>query len=109
MQALAKTQGFTKVTKRLTKKATRNRVLADIKAAAAKLKRNDIFFLTYSGHGGQVPNTGNDLEPDGFDETWCLYDGELITALGCDAFAAGTHKWLFGPRGTGFVWAKPEV
>ena len=43
MQALAKTQGFTKVTKRLTKKATRNRVLADIKAAAAKLKRNDIF------------------------------------------------------------------
>ena len=65
MQALAKTQGFTKVTKRLTKRATRNRVLADIKAAAAKLKRNDIFFLTYSGHGGQVPNTGNDFEPDG--------------------------------------------
>jgi selenocysteine lyase/cysteine desulfurase len=32
-----------------------------------------------------------------------------ITALGCDAFAAGTHKWLFGPRGTGFVWAKPEL
>jgi isopenicillin-N epimerase len=32
-----------------------------------------------------------------------------ITALGCDAFAAGTHKWMFGPRGTGFVWAKPAV
>src|SRR5215472_12669382 len=32
-----------------------------------------------------------------------------ITALGCDAFAAGTHKWLFGPRGTGFIWAKPAV
>jgi selenocysteine lyase/cysteine desulfurase len=32
-----------------------------------------------------------------------------ITALGCDAFAAGTHKWLFGPRGTGLVWAKPTV
>ena len=32
-----------------------------------------------------------------------------ITAMGCDAFAAGTHKWIFGPRGTGFVWAKPEV
>ena len=47
MQALAKTQGFTKVTKRLTKRATRNRVLADIKAAAAKLKRNDIFFLSW--------------------------------------------------------------
>jgi isopenicillin-N epimerase len=32
-----------------------------------------------------------------------------ITALGCDAFAAGTHKWMFGPRGTGFVWAKSAV
>jgi isopenicillin-N epimerase len=32
-----------------------------------------------------------------------------ITALGCDVFAAGTHKWMFGPRGTGFVWAKSAV
>ena len=32
-----------------------------------------------------------------------------ITSLGCDAFAAGTHKWMFGPRGTGFVWAKPAI
>jgi selenocysteine lyase/cysteine desulfurase len=32
-----------------------------------------------------------------------------IPALGCDAFAAGTHKWLFGPRGTGFAWAKAEL
>lgn len=26
--------------------------------------------------------------------------------LGCDALATGTHKWLFGPRGTGIVWAR---
>ena len=32
-----------------------------------------------------------------------------IVAMGMDAFAAGTHKWIFGPRGTGFAWAKPEV
>jgi len=32
-----------------------------------------------------------------------------ITALGADVFVAGLHKWIFGPRGTGFVWAKPEV
>jgi selenocysteine lyase/cysteine desulfurase len=32
-----------------------------------------------------------------------------ITALGADAFVAGLHKWIFAPRGTGFVWAKPEV
>lgn len=32
-----------------------------------------------------------------------------IVAMGMDAFSAGTHKWIFGPRGTGFVWARPEV
>jgi len=32
-----------------------------------------------------------------------------IAASGADIFVAGTHKWLFAPRGTGFVWAKPEV
>lgn len=24
--------------------------------------------------------------------------------LGCDFFIAGTHKWIFGPRGTGIIW-----
>jgi selenocysteine lyase/cysteine desulfurase len=26
--------------------------------------------------------------------------------LGCDFFAAGCHKWIFGPRGTGLVWGR---
>jgi len=32
-----------------------------------------------------------------------------IVAMGMDVFVAGTHKWIFGPRGTGFVWARPEL
>ncbi|KHL17094.1 selenocysteine lyase/cysteine desulfurase [Mumia flava] len=28
--------------------------------------------------------------------------------LGVDVFISGTHKWLFGPRGTGIVWARSE-
>ncbi len=32
---------------------------------------------------------------------------ENLHALGCDFFAAGTHKWIFAPRGTGIIWA-PE-
>jgi selenocysteine lyase/cysteine desulfurase len=32
-----------------------------------------------------------------------------IAALGADLLTAGLHKWIFAPRGTGFVWAKPEV
>jgi len=34
---------------------------------------------------------------------------EELTDLGCDVFVTGCHKWLFGPRGTGVVWARPTV
>ena len=27
-----------------------------------------------------------------------------LSDLGCDFLVAGTHKWMFGPRGTGLVW-----
>ncbi|MEW6735313.1 MAG: aminotransferase class V-fold PLP-dependent enzyme [Acidobacteriota bacterium] len=27
-----------------------------------------------------------------------------VNQLGCDFLAAGCHKWLFGPRGTGIIW-----
>jgi selenocysteine lyase/cysteine desulfurase len=29
--------------------------------------------------------------------------------LGADVFVSGCHKWLFGPRGTGLVWAAPHA
>jgi selenocysteine lyase/cysteine desulfurase len=29
--------------------------------------------------------------------------------LGCDFLAAGCHKWLFGPRGTGVLWGRSEA
>jgi selenocysteine lyase/cysteine desulfurase len=29
--------------------------------------------------------------------------------LGCDFLVSGCHKWLFGPRGTGLVWAHPAA
>jgi selenocysteine lyase/cysteine desulfurase len=29
-----------------------------------------------------------------------------LPELGCDFFIAGTHKWMFGPRGTGLVWGR---
>ncbi len=61
----------------LTKKATRSNVLAAMRATAKALKKGDFFFLTYSGHGGQVRDVTGD-EPDKQDETWCLYDGQLI-------------------------------
>src|SRR6185436_4446669 len=30
-------------------------------------------------------------------------------ALGCDFLVSGTHKWLFGPRGTGIIWGRPTA
>lgn len=76
MGALAKSQKFaTKVL--LTKQATRGAATKAIEQAAGALKSGDTFLLSYSGHGGQLPDQNGD-EPDGQDETWCLYDGELV-------------------------------
>jgi len=27
-----------------------------------------------------------------------------VSEVGCDFLVAGTHKWMFGPRGTGLIW-----
>lgn len=32
-----------------------------------------------------------------------------VESLECDFLIAGCHKWLFGPRGTGFVYGKPSA
>jgi hypothetical protein len=92
MAALAKGQGM-KPTVLLTKKATRAALLSGLRAAAKSLKAGDLFFLSYSGHGGQVPDRNKD-EPDRKDETWCLYDGQLIDDelyLELSRFAAGVR------------------
>ena len=73
---IARSRKF-KVQTMLTRRATRGAVLGAIARAARTLKAGDIFLLTYSGHGGQVPDRNHE-EPDAQDETWCLYDGELI-------------------------------
>lgn len=33
-------------------------------------------------------------------------EDEAIAAAGLDFFAAGTHKWILGPRGTGIIWGR---
>ncbi len=36
-------------------------------------------------------------------------DDVTMADLGADFFAAGTHKWLFGPRGTGVLWGRARL
>jgi metacaspase-1 len=76
MAAIATSQGIA-VKKLLSKNATRKAVLDLLRAAAKALKKGDLFLLTYSGHGGQVADASGD-EDDKQDETWCLFDGQLI-------------------------------
>jgi hypothetical protein len=77
----------------MTRQATRARTLAAIRAAAKTLRSGDLFFLSYSGHGGQMPDVSGE-EEDKKDETWCLYDGELIDDelyVELSKFAAGVR------------------
>jgi hypothetical protein len=76
METIAKGQGFA-TQSLLTKAATSTALLDAIEKASKGLVEDDFFLLTYSGHGGQINDVSNG-EPDGLDETWVLYDRELV-------------------------------
>lgn len=76
MEAIAISQGFA-TTKFLTQHANRTNILKSIRDAAKKLVAGDIFLVTCSSHGGQLPDQDGD-ESDRLDETWCLFDGQLM-------------------------------
>jgi metacaspase-1 len=76
MSLIASSSGF-ESNKLLRAAATRSAVISFVKDVAKNLNENDILLISYSGHGGQLPDLNSD-EDDGLDETWCLYDGELV-------------------------------
>ncbi|HMQ61296.1 MAG TPA: caspase family protein [Flavilitoribacter sp.] len=76
MKAVAASRNFS-TTILTNAEATSAKVISEISNAAKALQGGDIFFISYSGHGGQIPDEeGN--ESVGFDETWVLYDREVI-------------------------------
>ena len=76
MQVIAKAQGFETHTLK-SRQATREAVTSAIRDIAKQLDKGDFFLLSYSGHGGTIPDVDGD-EADLVDETWCLFDGELL-------------------------------
>jgi hypothetical protein len=76
MAAIAEDAGF-EMTSLLTKDATAEAVTGAITSAARALDAGDLFWLTYSGHGSQVPDR-NGEEPDQLDETWVCFDRQLV-------------------------------
>ncbi|HAQ64246.1 MAG TPA: hypothetical protein DCR43_00060 [Bacteroidales bacterium] len=77
MRKIAVSQGYVMINTLLNEDATRQNTRKAIEEIASVIQPGDLFTLTYSGHGGQVPDTSGD-EEDGLDETWCLFDGQLI-------------------------------
>ena len=92
MEAICATQGFdtTVVT---DGDATADAVLGHLGRIAATMHAGDIAVCSYSGHGGQLPDVSGDDE-DHYDETWCLWDRELVD----DELAAAWTDFPAGAR-----------
>jgi metacaspase-1 len=76
MASLAEDRDF-RTRSLLTVQATSAALLEALSDAAETLQDQDILLVTYSGHGGQVPDLNGD-DPDQMDETWVLYDRQVV-------------------------------
>jgi uncharacterized caspase-like protein len=61
----------------INENATAANLLQGISLAAQYLEYGDLFFLTFSGHGGLALDRNGD-EDGNFDQTWCLHDKEVV-------------------------------
>jgi hypothetical protein len=77
MRAIAESNGYEPTTL-LTAEATAQAIMGEIERAAGTLGSGDRFLVTYSGHGGQVPDGNGEDEPDRSDETWVAYDQQIV-------------------------------
>lgn len=77
MRAIAGKQKFTQSLFLLTTQASSTTVKFVLSDIAKLLTPGDLFWLTYSGHGAQVPDRNGD-DKDRQDETWVLFDRMLV-------------------------------
>ncbi|MGD9960114.1 caspase family protein [Nocardioides sp.] len=76
MKALAEAAGFSTSTL-IDGEATSVGVVSALASLAAQAAPGDLCLVSYSGHGGQVDDTDGD-EDEGQDETWVLFDRQLL-------------------------------
>jgi len=102
-------------------RASADRIVSAIKEGLGPRTRVVAVTWVHSSTGVRLPiraiadmlaeaNAGRDerdralLCVDGVHGFGAMADG--VADLGCDFLASGTHKWLFGPRGTGILWGR---
>jgi metacaspase-1 len=78
MKKIAAAMGFGSPQMLLNEQATYCNVVQAISNAAKQLDNGDMLLITYSGHGGQVPDANAMPGDDGLDETWVLYDKMVL-------------------------------
>jgi hypothetical protein len=92
MAALAESVGTVPATL-LGADATAARILRAFRSATRASSAGDFFLLSFSGHGGRMPDLTGD-ESDRVDETWVTYDRQLLDDeifLELSRFAAGVR------------------
>lgn len=75
MKSICRQNDFSESTLLLGKNANRKYIYDAINYASQQLESEDIFCISYSGHGGRMPKSIYDPSFQGYFETWCLSDG----------------------------------
>lgn len=68
----------------LNSSATKAGILASIEKLCAKVHKDDVVYVHFSGHGQQITDLNGD-EEDGYDEAWIPYDA-------CKSYQAGIYE-----------------
>jgi hypothetical protein len=87
-EKFAESQGYT-TTHLHDNEATATQVISLLKSYSKELQPGDILMLTYAGHGGSIRNDRpSAADNERFDQTWCLYDRQLLDDELYEAFEA---------------------
>jgi len=75
-------------------------------STGVRLPIRAIAFLVGQVNAQRDPQKPLLLVVDGVHGFGCI--DESAAELGADFFSAGTHKWMFAPRGTGVLWGRAD-
>lgn len=77
MASIAQYEGYEQIHLLINHEGTIDRFTKLFDTCIPLLDEGDTFFITFSGHGGQIDDIDGD-EADSKDEIWCFYDRPLI-------------------------------